>query len=139
MEDYTYVPEEERGVGEPYTYQDSVITCTYEFREGVKPLTQRGLQYLIAVQDSTLYFSDNIPSELLPARGGYLCAGCSRTLPFGLCHRVTDVEHKDGMTVLTLAHATNDEVFKDLHVVMNLKDYQMPAIPASLDPPATDQ
>lgn len=137
MEDYTYVPEEERGVGEPYTYQDSVITCTYEFREGVKPLTQRGLQYLIAVQDSTLFFSDNIPSELLPARGGYLCAGCSRTLPFGLCHRVTDVEHKDGMTVLTLAHATNDEVFKDLHVVMNLKDYQMPAIPASLDTTST--
>ncbi|MBO4801610.1 MAG: hypothetical protein J5545_07060 [Bacteroidaceae bacterium] len=125
MEDYTQVPEEERGVGEPYTYEDSLITMTYQFRDGVKPMGEKALQYLLGVRDSTIYFSDDIPSELLPKVGGYVTAGISRTLPNGLFHKVLAIERTSGMVGLTLTSAQETEIFEDYYLNLNFDDYDV--------------
>ncbi len=125
MDDYTQIPEEERGVGEPYTYQDSLITCTYQFRDGVKPMGANALQYLLGVRDSTIYFSDDIPSELLPKVGGYVTAGISRTLPNGLFHKVLSINRSSGMVGLTLTSAQETEIFEDYYLNLNFDDYEV--------------
>lgn len=133
MEDYTLIPEEERGVGQPYTYEDSLVTCTYQYREGVKPVTQDWLSYVMGVQDSTIYVSDNIPEGWLPQVGGHLSAGMSRTFPLGLCHRVISMERKNGLIAITLTEATVDDVFAELNAVVNFENYHLPNIEVSND------
>ena len=133
MEDYTLVPEEERGVGQPYTYKDSLVTCTYQYREGVKQVTQNWLSYVMGVQDSTIYVSDNIPEDWLPQVGGHLSAGMSRTFPYGLCHRVISMERRNGLIAITLTEATVDDVFAELDVVADLDNYTLPDIEMTND------
>ena len=137
MEDYTKIPEEERGVGQPYTYKDSLVTCTYEFREGVVPITDRWFPYVLGVVDSTVYISDNIPEDWLPKPGEYVSAGCSRTFPLGLCHRVQSMNRQSGMFAMTLTGATTDEVFKELDIVVDLDSYTLPGM--DLTPDTTGQ
>lgn len=137
MEDYTKIPEEERGVGKPYTYEDSLVSCTYEFREGVVPITDRWFPYVLGTQDSTVYISDNIPEDWLPKPGEYVSAGCSRTFPLGLCHRVQSMNRQSGMFAMTLTGATTDEVFKELDIVVDLDSYTLPGM--DLTPDTTDQ
>ena len=126
MEDYTLVPEDERGVGRPYTYEDSLVRCTYEFNPGVLPFTDEALNYVIGVQDSTLYIADNIPEKWVPKAGGYISAGNSRTFPYGLGHRVLEVKRANGMYAVKLGRATVDEIFKELDIKMSLNEYQVP-------------
>ena len=137
MEDYTKIPEEERGVGKPYTYEDSLVTCTYEFREGVVPITDRWFPYVLGSQDSTVYISDNIPEDWLPKPGEYVSAGCSRTFPLGLCHRVQSMNRQSGIVAMELTGATTDEVFKELDIVVDLDSYTLPGM--DLTPDTTDQ
>ena len=68
------IPEELRGVDEPYTYNiPGVITATYKYNPGVKPVTTKSKSYLAYVENDTiLYFYDNMPKELVPVAGEYL-------------------------------------------------------------------
>ncbi|MBQ7495118.1 MAG: hypothetical protein IJT75_05085 [Bacteroidaceae bacterium] len=126
MDDYTQVPEDEQGVGAPYTYSDSLVTCTYEFNPGVLPLPSDALPYVAGAQDSTIFFLDNIPEKWLPKAGGYVSAGNSRLFPRGLGHRVLSVSHANGMYAVTLTPATVDDIFKELDIKMTLGEYQVP-------------
>ena len=133
MEDYTLIPEEERGVGQPYTYEDSLVTCTYQYREGVVPITERWLPYVLGSQDSTVYISDNIPEDWLPKPGECVSAGCTRTFPYGLCHRVLSMERGNGMIAMNLTDATVDDVFKELDIELNMDNYEVPEMDLSED------
>ena len=137
MDDYTQIPEEERGIGEPYTYQDSLVTCTYQYREGVVPVTERWYPYVAGVQDSTVYIFDHIPEEWLPKAGQYVSAGMSRTFPFGLCHRVLSMEHQNGLYAMHLTDATVDDVFAELDVVADLDYYELPGVEETEDTTTT--
>jgi len=128
MEDYTQIPEEQRGMDEPYTYEDSLITCTYKYRKGVTPVTNRWFPYVIGVKDSTLYVIDDIPSDWLPQTGGYVVAGCSRTFPGALCHQVTSIQHKDGMYAMELKIATIDDVYEQFDVEVDFDNYEVPGM-----------
>ncbi len=126
MEDYTLIPEDERGIGQPYTYSDSLVTCTYEFNPGVTPLTDEAINYVVGAQDSTIFFLDNLPEKWLPKVGGYVSAGNSRKFPYGLGHRVTNVQHANGMYAVTLTQATPDDIFKELDIKASLDAYEVP-------------
>ncbi len=125
MEDLS-IPEEQRGVNEPYTEQNDSFTVTYKYNDGVRPVTSNMLDYLATVEhDTILYFMDNIPKKWLPKVGEYVAAGCSRTLPHGLNDKVLSVENVGGMYKVVVTRATLDEVYDDLVVEVDF-DYQAP-------------
>ena len=110
------VPEEKRGVDAPYTETiPDVITVTYKYNPGVRPVTTKHRGYLAYVEaDTILYFYDNMPKELLPLEGEYLAAGCAPQFPDGLNHRVLTVERAGGLYKVVMTKATIDEVYDDL-------------------------
>lgn len=128
MEDYS-IPEEERGVGEVYTEEiDGVGTISYQYNEGVTPVTSTAQDFIAQVEkDSVIYFYDHIPQKLLPKVGGYVAAGCSRTLPYGLNHLVKSVEHVTGLYKVVLQKATMDDIYAELDFDLDF-DYIVPNI-----------
>lgn len=110
------VPEELRGVDAPYTETiPDVISVTYKYNPGVRPVTTKHRSYLAYVEaDTVLYFYDNMPKELLPLEGEYLAAGCAPQFPDGLNHRVLTVDRAGGLYKVETTHATVDEVYDDL-------------------------
>ena len=110
------VPEELRGVDEPYTYNiPGVITATYKYNPGVKPVTTKSKSYLAYVENDTiLYFYDNMPKELVPVAGEYLATGCSPELPDGLNNLVVEVTRTGGLYRVHTSRATIDEVYDQL-------------------------
>ena len=137
MEDYTLLPEEERGVGRPYTYEDSLVTCTYEFQSGVLPLTSEALAYIVGAEDSTVYFYGHTPEKWLPKAGTYVSAGNSRLFPYGLGHRVLEVKRWNDMYAVRLTRASIDEIFKQLDIKMRLDGYSVPGLFLDEDVPDT--
>ncbi len=116
MEDFE-IPEEERGVDEPYTevLPDDMGTVTYQYNEGVMYIGSDKLSNIAQVEaDSVLYFYNYVAEEDLPSVGQYLASGCSRTIPHGLNNRVLSVEDVGGLYKVVTTRATIDEVYKEL-------------------------
>ena len=115
------IPEELRGVDEPYTYNiPGVITATYKYNPGVKPVTTKSKSYLAYVENDTiLYFYDNMPKELVPVAGEYLATGCSPELPNGLNNLVLEVTRAGGLYRVFTSRATVDEVYEELNYVLD--------------------
>lgn len=107
-------PEEEKGVYEPYTAKTEYTSVTYQYNEGVKPITANVLEYLYAVRDSSLYFSDNVPDEWIPNVGGYMQIGCCEPFPLGYNARVLNRTVSNGLICLTTTQATVNEIYKTL-------------------------
>jgi hypothetical protein len=110
------VPEEKRGVDAPYTETiPDVITVTYKYNPGVRPVTTKHRGYLAYIEaDTIIYFYDNMPKDLLPLEGEYLAAGSAPQFPDGLNHRVLTVERAGGLYKVVMTKATVDEVYDDL-------------------------
>lgn len=110
------VPEELRGVDEPYTeIIPDVITVTYKYNPGVRPVTTKHRGYLAYIEaDTILYFYDNMPKDLLPLEGEYLAAGITPQFPNGLNHRVLTVNNEGGLYKVVTTLATMNEVYDDL-------------------------
>ena len=104
------IPEEKRGVDAPYTETiPDVITVTYKYNPGVRPVTTKHRGYLAHIEaDTILYFYDNMPKELLPLEGEYLAAGSAPQFPDGLNHRVLTVEREGGLYKVETTLATVD-------------------------------
>src|SRR3712207_1011621 len=97
MDEYL-MPEEDKGVYEPYTVKTDVVNVTYEYNDGVKPITNNVMAYLATVEaDTILYFKDNVPDEWLPAKGGYVQIGCNETFPLGYNGRVLQRSEANGL------------------------------------------
>lgn len=116
------VPEELRGVDEPYTeIIPDVITVTYKYNPGVRPVTTKHRGYLAYIEaDTILYFYDNMPKDLLPLEGEYLAAGITPQFPTGLNHRVLAVSHEGGLYKVVTTLATMNEVYDDLIYELDL-------------------
>ena len=110
------VPEEKRGVDAPYTeIIPDVITVTYKYNPGVRPVTTKHRGYLAYIEaDTILYFYDNMPKDLLPLEGEYLAAGITPQFPNGLNHRVLTVNNEGGLYKVVTTLATMNEVYDDL-------------------------
>lgn len=131
------IPEEEKGVGRPYTEKTEYIEVTYQFNEGVKPIRETAMGYFSMVEaDTILYFLDNVPCELIPETGGYVQIGMNEHFPLGYNGKVLSRTETSGMIRLVTTHATPNEIFKDLDFVA---DGPLPInIPEDYDPDAWD-
>lgn len=135
MEEYI-MPEEEKGVHEAYTVSNAIGEATYKYRDTVTPLNGRPQEYIVSMNDSVIWFMDNLPSEWVPKAGRYIAANCSEIIHLGLCAKVTDVTRENGMIKVCYEPATEDEVFEHLEVKLDF-DYVMPNLNGPEDTLAT--
>lgn len=132
MEEWV-MPEEERGVYEPYTIKNDIAEMTYQYNEGVKPITENVMKYFAGVEsDTILYFTDNVPKEWMPEKGGYIAMGCNSEFPLGFSGRVVDMSHSNGAYRLVITSATEDEIFKVLKYTVDT-DILLQDIPEDWD------
>lgn len=128
LEEYA-VPEEEKGFDEPVTVENDFGTFTYQYNEGVLPVTQTIQEYITRVEDdSIIYFSSDIPHKWLPVRGSLLATGCTRTLPNGLNHRVISVDKVGSEYRVVATMASRQDIYKELEISFDY-DYQAPDLP----------
>ena len=118
---------EEVGFDEVATYEDEYVTVSYQYQDGVQPVTENVLEYVVESDDpSLLYLMDNVPEKWVPKEGEYVAGGCNPKIPDGLCRKVVGVPHENGMYIIELAPATEDEVYKELEYTADF-DYNMPS------------
>ncbi len=126
MDDVEELAPEEQGFDEPVTEENEYGTFTYQYQEGVKPVTDNVLEYVVESDDpDVIYFMDNIPNEWVPKVGEYLAGGCNPKIPDGLCNKVVGITHENGMYKIELGPATEDEVYKELIIEADF-DYAVP-------------
>ena len=109
------LPEDQRGKGEPYTEVNEYGEFTYEYNKNVTPLNGDPQNYIATMNDSVLWFMDNMPDKWVPKAGEYIAANCSKTIPLGLCAKVRSVTRENGMIRVEHEPATREEVFKQLN------------------------
>lgn len=131
MEEWA-VPEEEKGFEEAETVELEHGTYTYQFKEGVRSITENIQDYIIRVEElkdncKNVYFMDNTPDNYLPKEGDLVASVCTPTIPFGLNHRVTSVKNIGGMYQLTCEPATKDDIYEDLEFTFE-DDYEVPEV-----------
>lgn len=126
MQEYV-VSEDQRGKGEPYTERTQYGEFTYEYNDNVTPLNGDPQNYIATMNDSVIWFMDNLPQKWMPKAGEYIAANCSKTIPLGLCSKVRSVTREEGMIRVEYEPATRKEVFKKLKLKIDF-DYVAPAI-----------
>ena len=90
MEEYL-VTEEKKGIEEPYTEVTPFGEFTYQYRKNVTSLNGKPQEYIAMMNDSVIWFMDNLPSKWIPKEGYYIAANCSRIMPTGVSGRVVSV------------------------------------------------
>ena len=113
MEEYV-VSEDQQGIEEPHTVVTPYGEATYKYRANVLPLNGEPQEYIATMNDSVIWFTDNIPDKWIPVEGQYIAANCSRTIPLGLCAKVVSVIRQAGMIRVEHDPAEQDEVFEEL-------------------------
>lgn len=127
--DEIYPTEEEQGFDEPVTVQTEYGDVTYQYQEGVRPITKNVLEYVQLVEhDTILYFAQNTPPQWLPNVGDCVAAGCSRKLPYGLNHRVISREDVGGFYKVVCTAVSQDDIYKELDITIDL-DYDPTNLP----------
>lgn len=112
------------GFDEPYTQETEYGDITFQYSDSTLVLKKAAFDYLVKVDgDTTLYFTDNIPKELLIQPGHYVSMGCSRTLPEGLCNKVLSLIHENGMYKMVTTRAQQEDVFDQFETNLNI-DYK---------------
>ena len=132
MEDYTKEEEKkvdltEVGREEPYTLETEYGDITFQYGDSTKVLSEDAVDYLVTVEDdSILYFSDNIPRDLLVPVGEYITMGCNEHLRHGLCSKVVELTQANGMFKMVTTRVPHGKVFKKLDMDIKLDyDQQM--------------
>ena len=65
MEEYL-VTEEKKGIEEPYTEVTPFGEFTYQYRKNVTSLNGKPQEYIAMMNDSVIWFMDNLPSKWIP-------------------------------------------------------------------------
>ena len=131
MEDLTKEEEkvdlEEVGFEEPYTEETEYGNVTFQYGDSTQVMRKKAMDYLVTVEDdSILYFSDNIPRDLLVPVGQYVSMGCNELLRHGLCSKVIELTKENGMYRMVTTRVSQAKVFKQFDVDINLDyDQQM--------------
>ena len=120
------VPEDQIGVDEPNTIVNEYGEFTYQYNDNVTPLNGEPQNYIVNMNDSVIWFMDNLPKKWIPKAGEYIAANCSLTIPLGLCSKVRSVTREAGTIRVEYEPATVDEVFKKYNIRVDY-DYVIPA------------
>ena len=126
MEEYL-VTEEKKGIEEPYTEVTPFGEFTYQYRKNVTSLNGKPQEYIAMMNDSVIWFMDNLPSKWIPKEGNYIAANCSRIMPTGVSGRVVSVTREAGMIRVEHVQATEEEVFEFMSVSIDF-DYDTPNV-----------
>ena len=126
MEEYI-VTEEKKGIEEPYTEVTPFGEFTYQYRKNVTSLNGKPQEYIAMMNDSVIWFMDNLPSKWIPKEGNYIAANCSRIMPTGVNGRVVSVTREAGMIRVEHVQATQEEVFEFMSVSIDF-DYDTPNV-----------
>lgn len=72
----------------------SLVTPEVKYKDNVIKITESWIDYIVSSTDSSIVFSTNIPTDLLPSVGQVLVAEYYEDpLPFGFSGRVTALQH----------------------------------------------
>ena len=63
------VPEDQLGVDEPNTVVNEYGEFTYQYNDNVTPLNGEPLNYIVNMNDSVIWFMDNLPKKWIPKAG----------------------------------------------------------------------
>ena len=126
MEEYV-VTEEDKGKEEPYTEVSEYGEFTYQYHDDVTALNGEPQNYIAMMNDSVIWFMDNLPDKWVPKEGHYIAANCSKTIPLGICSKVRSVTRDAGM--IRVEHEPTDEenVFKILKMRLDF-NYIVPGV-----------
>ena len=91
------VPEDQKGKEEPYTEVSPYGEVTYQYHDDVISLNGEPQGYIAMMNDSVIWFMDNMPDKWVPKEGHFIAANCSQTIPLGLCAKVRSVFREAGM------------------------------------------
>lgn len=110
------------GFTSPRTETNDLGTITYQYGEDTKLLDDRYRPYILrystdSLYDKTeIYFTKDIPADLMVQKGNYLATTLIDIFDKGLCHEVVEVQKDDlGYRVLACVASTKD-VYKKLKV-----------------------
>ena len=126
MEEYV-VAEEDKGKEEPCTEVSEYGEFTYQYHDDVTALNGEPQNYIAMMNDSVIWFMDNLPDKWVPKEGHYIAANCSKTIPLGICSKVRSVTRDAGM--IRVEHEPTDEenVFKILKMRLDF-NYIVPGV-----------
>lgn len=126
MEEFV-LTEDQRGKDEPYTEVNEYGEFTYQYNDNVTSLNGEPQDYIAMMNDSVIWFMDNMPEKWIPKVDHYIAANCSKTVPLGLCAKVISVSREGGMIRVEHKPAEENEVFKQLEMRVDL-EYVMPEL-----------
>lgn len=126
MEEYI-VSEEDKGKEEPCTEVSEYGEVTYQYHDDVTALNGEPQNYIAMMNDSVIWFMDNLPDKWVPKEGHYIAANCSQKIPLGICSKVRSVTRDAGM--IRVEHEPTDEenVFKKLEMRLDF-NYIVPGV-----------
>ena len=126
LEEY-FVSEEDKGKEEPCTEVSEYGEVTYQYHDDVTTLNGEPQNYIAMMNDSVIWFMDNLPDKWMPKEGHYIAANCSKTIPLGICSKVRSVTRDAGM--IRVEHEPTDEenVFKQLEMRLDF-NYVVPGV-----------
>lgn len=126
MEEYI-VSEEDKGKEEPCTEVSEYGEFTYQYHDDVTALNGEPQNYIAMMNDSVIWFMDNLPDKWVPKEGHYIAANCSRTIPLGICSKVRSVTRDAGMIRVEHEPTDKENVFKKLEMRLDF-NYIVPGV-----------
>lgn len=124
MDEYL-VTEDRKGKDEPYTEVTSYGDVTYQYNDNVTSLNGEPQNYIAMMNDSVIWFMDNMPRKWIPKEGDFMAANCSQNIPLGLCSKVRSVTRENGMIRVEHEAADKSDVFKSLVIRLDF-EYILP-------------
>ena len=126
MEEYV-VAEEDKGKEEPCTEVSEYGEFTYQYHDDVTALNGEPQNYIAMMNDSVIWFMDNLPDKWVPKEGHYIAANCSKTIPLGICSKVRSVTRDAGMIRVEHEPTDKENVFKKLEMRLDF-NYIVPGV-----------
>lgn len=106
------------GYDEPVHLETDEYEMTYQFKDSTLVISDRILNYLVAIQEEdsvtcSVYFSESMPTNLLPVEGGYIHCESSEDRPY-LAHKVESVTKENGMWHVVAKFNSPFEIFETI-------------------------
>lgn len=135
------------GYDTPATYSDDNIEVTYQFKEGVRYLTERDQQYIVYVERDEInalieiHYRLDTPEELLPVPGEILVSGVTDKFDWGCNHRMQHRIKEDGVYKYLGTFCKLQEIYSRLDIegeALTSEEESYYVLPDPLDDEETD-
>ena len=110
------------GYDTPVTVKEGDCEVTYQFREGVRYLTERDQQYIVYVERDEInalveiHYRLDTPEDLLPAPGEILVSGVTDKFDWGCNHKLLNRIREDGVYKFLGTACSLTEIYSRLDI-----------------------